>query len=71
MDFGVLGKGKSDPYAIITLGAQQFRTDTIDNTVNPKWDFWCEVSLIFFCFTECLLQLHKEMMELLPSSSAT
>jgi len=42
MDFGVLGKGKSDPYAIITVGAQQFRTDTIDNTVNPKWDYWCE-----------------------------
>jgi Ca2+-dependent lipid-binding protein len=48
MDFGVLGKGKSDPYAIITVGAQQFRTDTIDNTVNPKWDYWCEVSLVFF-----------------------
>lgn len=42
MDFGVLGKGKSDPYAIVTVGAQQFRTDTIDNTVNPKWDYWCE-----------------------------
>lgn len=46
MDFGVLGKGKSDPYAIITLGAQQFRTQTIDNTVNPKWDYWCE-SIVF------------------------
>lgn len=46
MDFGVLGKGKSDPYAIITLGAQQFRTQTIDNNVNPQWDFWCEVSLV-------------------------
>lgn len=26
MDIGMLGKGKSDPYAIITVGAQQFRT---------------------------------------------
>lgn len=42
-DIGVLGKGKSDPYAIINVGAQEFRTKTIDNTVNPKWDFWCEV----------------------------
>ncbi|XP_021935100.1 extended synaptotagmin-2 isoform X3 [Zootermopsis nevadensis] len=42
MDIGVLRKGKSDPYAIISVGAQQFRTKTIDNTVNPKWDFWCE-----------------------------
>lgn len=43
-DISVLGKGKSDPYAIISVGAQQFRTQTIDNTVNPKWDYWCEVS---------------------------
>ncbi|XP_067208143.1 extended synaptotagmin-2 isoform X2 [Linepithema humile] len=41
-DIGMLGKGKSDPYAIINVGAQEFRTKTIDNTVNPKWDFWCE-----------------------------
>lgn len=41
-DISVLGKGKSDPYAIVSVGAQQFRTQTIDNTVNPKWDFWCE-----------------------------
>ncbi|XP_017883150.1 extended synaptotagmin-2 isoform X2 [Ceratina calcarata] len=41
-DIGVLGKGKSDPYAVINVGAQEFRTKTIDNTVNPKWDFWCE-----------------------------
>lgn len=45
MDFGVLGKGKSDPYAIISVGAQQFKTDIITNNVNPKWDYWCEVSL--------------------------
>ncbi|XP_051167181.1 extended synaptotagmin-1 isoform X3 [Leptopilina boulardi] len=41
-DIGVLGKGKSDPYAIISVGAQEFRTKTIDNTVDPKWDYWCE-----------------------------
>ena len=28
MDIGMLGKGKSDPYAIVTVGAQQFRTQT-------------------------------------------
>ncbi|XP_058455225.1 extended synaptotagmin-2 isoform X5 [Malaya genurostris] len=44
-DIGVLGKGKSDPYAIISVGAQQFRTQTIDNTVNPKWDYWCEAEV--------------------------
>ncbi|KAF6204014.1 hypothetical protein GE061_002353 [Apolygus lucorum] len=41
-DISMLGKGKSDPYAIITLGADNFKTQTIDNTVEPKWDFWCE-----------------------------
>lgn len=46
-DIGMLGKGKSDPYAVINVGAQEFRTKTIDNTVNPKWDFWCEVCTIF------------------------
>lgn len=44
-DISMLGKGKSDPYAIVTVGAQTFRTQTIDNTVNPKWDYWCEVSI--------------------------
>ncbi|XP_055377645.1 extended synaptotagmin-2 isoform X2 [Condylostylus longicornis] len=41
-DISVLGKGKSDPYGLISVGAQEFRTQTIDNTVNPKWDYWCE-----------------------------
>lgn len=44
----MLGKGKSDPYAVINVGAQEFRTKTIDNTVNPKWDFWCEVCAYSF-----------------------
>lgn len=52
-DISVLGKGKSDPYAIVTVGAQQFRTQTIDNNVNPKWDYWCEVKNFFFLF--CVL----------------
>lgn len=45
MDVGVLGMGKSDPYAIVTVGSQEFRTKTISNTINPKWDFYCEVSM--------------------------
>lgn len=45
MDIGMLGKGKSDPYAIVTVGAQQFRTQTIDNNINPKWDYWCEANV--------------------------
>lgn len=45
MDISVLGKGKSDPYCILNVGAQIFRTQTIDSTVNPVWDFWCEVRM--------------------------
>jgi len=42
MDVGILGSGKSDPYAIISVGSQEFRTKTIYNSVNPKWDYYCE-----------------------------
>ncbi|KAL1497143.1 hypothetical protein ABEB36_008149 [Hypothenemus hampei] len=44
-DIGMLGKGKSDPYAVITVGAQSFKTKVIDNTVDPKWDYWCEATI--------------------------
>lgn len=42
-DISVIGKGKSDPYAVITVGAQEFKTKVISNSVDPKWDYWCEV----------------------------
>lgn len=56
-DISVLGKGKSDPYAVITVGAQQFKTKTIDNTVDPKWDFWCEVSIFVTLWFNILMLL--------------
>ncbi len=34
-DVGVLGMGKSDPYAALTVGARTQRTKRINNTVNP------------------------------------
>lgn len=45
---GLIRKGKSDPYVTVTLGAQQFKTRTINNELNPKWDYWCEVYLFIF-----------------------
>lgn len=45
-DVSMLGKGKSDPYAIITVGAQQWKTKHIDNDINPRWEFWCEARIM-------------------------
>ncbi|XP_077281314.1 extended synaptotagmin-like protein 2 isoform X1 [Temnothorax americanus] len=56
-DIGMLGKGKSDPYAVINVGAQEFRTKTIDNTVNPKWDFWCEAVISSCNMQEAVVSL--------------
>ncbi|XP_024873595.1 extended synaptotagmin-2 isoform X1 [Temnothorax curvispinosus] len=56
-DIGMLGKGKSDPYAVINVGAQEFRTKTIDNTVNPKWDFWCEAMISSCNMQEAVVSL--------------
>lgn len=46
-DVNVLCMGKSDPYAVISVGAQEYKTKIIDGSVDPKWDFWCEVYI--FC----------------------
>lgn len=54
-DIGMLGKGKSDPYAVLNIGAQEFRTKTIDNSVDPKWDYWCEVCIVYIIYLSYLL----------------
>lgn len=38
--------GKSDPYVILNVGAQECRTHVIKRELNPKWDYWCEVCII-------------------------
>ncbi|CAL4090100.1 unnamed protein product, partial [Meganyctiphanes norvegica] len=43
-DFGIMGK--SDPYCILHLGAQKYQTKTINNTVNPTWDYCCEFQVM-------------------------
>ncbi|KAL8564138.1 hypothetical protein ACOMHN_035743 [Nucella lapillus] len=37
-DISITGKGKSDPYTIVTVGAQTFKTKVIDDTVEPVWN---------------------------------
>ena len=37
--------GKSDPYALMKYGTQKYKTPTIKNSQNPRWD--CEVEFDF------------------------
>ncbi|XP_021349664.1 extended synaptotagmin-2-like isoform X3 [Mizuhopecten yessoensis] len=37
-DIGFAKKGKSDPYAVIKVGAKKFKTKVINNTINPEWN---------------------------------
>ncbi|CAI9735471.1 extended synaptotagmin-2-like isoform X3 [Octopus vulgaris] len=37
-DFGVLKKGSSDPYSVLRIGSQKFKTKTKNNTLTPVWD---------------------------------
>ena len=37
-DFSLIGKGCPDPYAILEVGAQTFRTETKKNESKPRWE---------------------------------
>ncbi|XP_060068071.1 extended synaptotagmin-2-like isoform X2 [Ylistrum balloti] len=37
-DIGFAKKGKSDPYAVVKVGAKKFKTKVINNTVHPEWN---------------------------------
>lgn len=34
--------GKSNPYCEVTMGAQIFTSRTLNDTLNPKWNFNCQ-----------------------------
>ncbi|XP_068704982.1 extended synaptotagmin-3-like [Montipora foliosa] len=36
-DASLIGSGSSDPYAVLEVGAQTFRTETKKNDLNPVW----------------------------------
>ncbi|XP_033105787.1 extended synaptotagmin-2-A-like [Anneissia japonica] len=42
MDFGLFKKGKSDPYVVVEVGAQKFKTKVINNTCDPIWNKYFE-----------------------------
>ena len=37
--------GKSDPYAVVRLGDQEFKTDTVKNSQNPDWNFGADFDI--------------------------
>ena len=37
-DFGLFGRGKSDPYVLLSIGAKKFKTKYVKKTVNPVFD---------------------------------
>ncbi|CAG9766251.1 unnamed protein product [Ceutorhynchus assimilis] len=38
--------GKSDPYVILNVGAQEFRTQVVKRDLNPQWDYYCEFIIL-------------------------
>ena len=44
-----LVKGKSDPYAILRVGNSQFKSKTIKENLNPRWDETYEVWPVILC----------------------
>ncbi|XP_050294972.1 extended synaptotagmin-2-like isoform X2 [Anthonomus grandis grandis] len=38
--------GKSDPYVILNVGAQEFKTQVIKRDLNPQWDYYCEFIIL-------------------------
>ncbi|XP_052803899.1 extended synaptotagmin-2-like isoform X2 [Mya arenaria] len=37
-DISLTGKGKSDPYSVIRVGANKFKTPVINNSIAPQWN---------------------------------
>lgn len=54
MDSRLLFQGKSDPYAVVKVGADQHKTPVIDSDLNPDW---CEKYNIRECGFIFLIQV--------------
>lgn len=52
---GGLIKGKSDPYGILQLGTQEFKSKVIKGTLDPKWNEVYEVSGCHSYTVSCIL----------------
>ncbi|CAH1966610.1 unnamed protein product [Acanthoscelides obtectus] len=59
-DLTITGKGKSDPYAVLAVGEQTFKTEAIKNNVNPKWDSWAEFVVLDYNGQELQMTIWDE-----------
>uniref|UniRef100_A0A8D2ZVW1 Extended synaptotagmin-like protein 2a n=1 Tax=Scophthalmus maximus TaxID=52904 RepID=A0A8D2ZVW1_SCOMX len=76
---GGLIKGKSDPYGVVQVGTQVFKSKVIHETLNPKWNevyevsggkLSCELKNVWFVLEDVAsgkLHLRLEWLSLLPS----
>lgn len=53
-DLTITGQLTSDPYAVLSIGDQECRTQIIERTLKPKWDYWCEVRLEKYFICNCI-----------------
>ncbi|CAG9863139.1 unnamed protein product [Phyllotreta striolata] len=59
-DITFTGKSKSDPYAVLVVGDQTFKSETIPSDVNPKWDYWCEFVILESTGQELVISVWDE-----------
>jgi Ca2+-dependent lipid-binding protein len=52
--------GKSDPYALIKLGEQTFKTNTIKNNQNPEWNYDARFIITKDCPKDISLEVFDE-----------
>ncbi|XP_071788056.1 extended synaptotagmin-2-like isoform X1 [Asterias amurensis] len=52
-DIGILKKGKSDPYCIVRVGSQKFKTKAIKKTLNPVWEKIFE-AIVYQCYGQMM-----------------
>merc|ERR1711874_796287 len=40
-----MGFGKADPYTVLTVGKEKFKTETVKNNQNPEWNYTIKFDL--------------------------
>merc|ERR1719469_1277751 len=56
---GLFSGASSDPYVVLSIGPESYKSQTINRNLNPVFDFACE----FPIFAASLQKLHVELMD--------